>query len=266
MTMNRAILKILEYKRREIERLKSAFPLETLREAAVKRGAKRSLRGALTDNVTDIRIIAEIKRSSPSACFKPVEFDPEGIAKAYESAGAVALSVLTEARFFSGNSAYVPLIRDATQLPVLRKDFILDIWQVVESAALGADAILLMAVNFRDAEAIEPLYKEAIELGMEPLVEIHSEKEWRMVEPLKPAIVGINNRDFLSPDLKVDIGTTVKLAPLIPSGVTVVSESGISTREDIERLRNCGVHGFLVGSSLMKEDDPGKALKKLIVG
>ncbi|HEB71397.1 MAG TPA: indole-3-glycerol-phosphate synthase [Nitrospirae bacterium] len=266
MTINPTFLKILEYKRLEVERLKSVFPLETLRKAAVKQGAKRSLRAALTDSGEDIRIIAEIKRSSPSACFKPVEFDPEGIAKSYESAGAVALSVLTEARFFSGNSAYVPLIRYATSLPVLRKDFIVDIWQVVESAALGADAILLMAVNFRDTEAIEPLYKEAIELGLAPLVEIHSEKEWRMVEPLKPAIVGINNRDFLSLDLKVDIGTTVALAPLLPSGVAVVSESGISTREDIERLKNCGVHGFLVGSSLMKADDPGKALKKLIAG
>jgi len=264
MAINQTLLKILEHKKMEVERLKSIFPLETLRKAAVKQGAKRSLRAALMGQSADVKIIAEIKRSSPSACFKPVEFDPVGIAKSYESAGAIALSVLTEARFFSGNSAYVPLIRDATRLPVLRKDFIVDIWQVVESAALGADAVLLMAVNFRDTEAIEPLYNEAIELGLEPLIEIHSEKEWRMVEPLNPAIVGINNRDFMAPDLKVDIGTTVAIAPLLPSTAVIVSESGISTREDIERLRNCGVHGFLVGSSLMKEDDPGKALKKLI--
>ena len=266
MTINPTLLKILDYKRLEVERLKNIFPIETLRDAAAKHGERRSLRVALMDQSPGLKIIAEIKRASPSACFKPTGFDPVGIAKSYESAGAVALSVLTEARFFSGNSAYVPLIRDAVRLPVLRKDFIFDLWQVVESAALGADAVLLMAVNFRDTGAIEPLYKEAIELGLEPLVEIHSEEEWRMVEPLGPMIVGINNRDFLSPDLTIDIGTTETIAPLLPPGVVVVSESGISTREEIERLQNRGVHGFLVGSSLMKQDDPGKALGRLIAG
>lgn len=266
MTINPTLLKILEHKRLEVDRLKSIIPIETLRDAAAKHGPRRSLRAALMDQSPDVKIIAEIKRSSPSACFKPIGFDPVGIAKSYESAGAAALSVLTEPRFFSGNSTYVPLIKDAVRLPVLRKDFILDQWQVVESAALGADAVLLMAINFKDTGAIEPLYKEAVELGLEPLVEIHSEKEWKMVEPLDPMIIGINNRDFMAPDLRVDIGTTMTIAPLLPPGAVIVSESGISNRDDIELLQNHGVHGFLVGSSLMKEDDPGEALKRLLAG
>jgi indole-3-glycerol phosphate synthase len=261
---NPTLLKIVEYKRQEVDLLKSIYPIATLRDSAAKHGPRKSLRAALMDKSPDTKIIAEIKRSSPSACFKPIDFDPVGIARSYESAGAIALSVLTEARFFSGNSAYVPLISDATQLPVLRKDFIVDQWQVVETAALGADAILLMAINFKDTKAIEPLYKEAIELGLEPLVEIHSQKEWEMVKPLNPMIVGINNRDFMSPDLKIDIGTTLSIAPFIPRGAAIVSESGISNRDDIELLQDRGVHGFLVGTSLMKEDDPGAALKRLL--
>jgi len=267
MSLHPVIGAIIENKREEIDHLKMIVGIETLREAAQKsKAARRPLVKALLGGGAGMKVIAEVKRSSPTRCFRPVGFDPVGIAKGYESAGAVAVSVLTESRFFSGSASYVPMVRAAMSLPVLRKDFIVDRWQVAESAALGADAVLLMAVNFPDTASLAPLYQDALDYGLEALVEIHSEKDWELVKPLKPKLVGINNRDFLSSELDVDIQTSARIAPLLPEDVAIVSESGISRREEMAQLLKSGVHGFLIGSSLMQEEDPGEELRKLLGG
>jgi indole-3-glycerol phosphate synthase len=256
---------ILDYKRDETRHAQKLVPQTGLIRMAEKRlGDFRSLHGALANKGSAPGIIAEIKRASPSTMFKPVGFDPARIARGYEEAGASALSVITEARFFCGSPLYVPIVREAVSIPVLRKDFIISRWQVAESAALGADAILLMTVNFADQAQFEDLYRFAVELGLEPLVEIHSREEWEAVRGLKPKLVGVNNRDFRSPGLAVDMETTARIAPLIAGDATVVSESGITSAQDMIRLSRMGAGGFLIGSGLMREDDPGAALGKLI--
>ncbi len=264
MTINPVLVDIIDHKRQEVDKLKKVYPYEALVEAANERSDARSLYSALKSDAPKVKVIAEIKRTSPTASFKPVNFDPAKIAKSYEAAGAVAISVLTDARFFSGAPSYVPMVRDSVSIPVLRKEFIIDPWQLAESAALGADAVLLMAVNFQDTSALEAMYNEAVDFGLEPLVEIHSKEEWEMVKPLAPKIVGINNRDFLSADLAVDISTSAKLAPLLPEETAIISESGISSKEQIDILSKTGVDGFLIGSSLMCEGEPGAQLVKLI--
>ncbi|MBI4666149.1 MAG: indole-3-glycerol-phosphate synthase [Nitrospinae bacterium] len=256
---------ILAHKREELRFGKAMVSEEELLFAAERKGQKpRSLYSVLTAPGGKVRIIAEIKRSSPSAMIKPTGFDPARIAQAYETAGACAISVLTDARFFCGAPVYVPMAREAVSLPVLRKDFILDRWQLAETAALGADAVLLMVANFQDVSAFESLYHRALELNLEPLVEIHSEKEWERISHLKPRLVGVNNRDFMSPTLAVDSGTALRIAPLLPDDVAVVSESGISSPEQIRRAMEAGVDGFLIGSHFMKQENPGKALHELI--
>jgi len=264
MTNNHVLADILEFKHLEIEKLKRVFPRDALLKSAEMTGPKRSLRQALLAQDPAIKVIAEIKRSSPMKSFKAIGFDPVQIARSYEAAGAVALSVLTDARFFSGHQVYVPLARESVELPVLRKDFIIDPWQIAETAALGADAVLLMACNFDSTDSLSALYGEAIRLGLEPLIEIHSQTEWEMIKPLKPRLLGVNNRDFNSPDLAIDIQTTARIAPSLPEDAAVISESGLHLREDLLTLLDCNVDGFLVGSSLMNSDDPGAALKNLI--
>lgn len=263
MELNPAITAILDHKKAEVECMKRVTPSAALLEAAAANGPSRSLAKAVTAQSKYPKIIAEIKRSSPSHAFRPVGFNPVEIARAYEAAGAVAISTLTDARYFSGSASYVPLVRQAVSLPVLRKDFIIDKWQVAESAALGADAVLVMAVCFPGYDEMAEVFAEVERLGMEALVEIHSPEEWKKVKPLGPKLVGINNRDFTSPGLEMDLKTTISLAPALPEDVAVVSESGIGSREDIESLQAHGVDAFLIGSSLMREDDPGAALRKL---
>lgn len=259
MSLDSLIENILENKREEVAHAKRLTSEGLLRDAAVAVGTRRSLRAALTADNQKARIIAEIKRSSPKAMLKPINFDPVQIAKGYEAGGAVALSVLTDARFFSGSNMYVPMIRKEVSIPVLRKEFIVDKWQVLETAALGSDAILLMATCL-DGGLLSDLYGLSKELGLEPLVEIHSEADWKRVEPLKPQIVGINNRDFFSKGLVVNTDATVQLAPLLPDDVVVVSESGITCVADIEQLKEVGVDGFLVGTAFMTREDPGASL------
>jgi indole-3-glycerol phosphate synthase len=196
--------------------------------------------------------------------FRPSGFDPSSIARGYEKAGASAISVITETRFFCGSPLYIPIAREAVGIPVLRKDFILDRWQVVETAALGADAILLMTVNFEDMAEFDGLYKFAVELGLEPLVEIHSEEEWVLIRHLSPKLVGVNNRDFRAPNLPVDMVTTERVAPLITGGSIVVSESGIGSADDLIRLERAGAGGFLIGSRFMRDSDPCAAMERLV--
>ncbi|MGK7344825.1 MAG: indole-3-glycerol phosphate synthase TrpC [Candidatus Nitrospinota bacterium M3_3B_026] len=263
MRLSPVLRKILEHKREEVRLAKRMAPKDALTDAAGAAGRKRSLKAALSSGNAPARIIAEVKRATPSVMLKPSEFDPAAIARSYEKAGAVAVSVLTDARFFLGSPLYVPMVREAASIPVLRKDFIIDEWQIAESAALGADAVLLMAVVL-DGQTLAAFHDYAARLGLEALVEIHSEEDWEKAAPLKPGIVGINNRDFLSDDLKVDLETTSRLTPALPEDVIVVSESGIESAGDIRRLARAGVGGFLVGSALMREEDPGAALTRLL--
>ena len=265
MSVNPVLKAILDHKRdetRHAQKLVSETGL--IRVAEKRRGDFRSLHGALANKGATPGIIAEIKRASPSTMFKPAGFDPARIARGYEEAGASALSVITEARFFCGSPLYVPIAREAVSIPVLRKDFIISRWQVAESAALGADAILLMTVNFAGQAQFEDLYRFAVELGLEPLVEIHSREEWEAVRGLKPKLVGVNNRDFRSPGLAVDMETTARIAPLIAGKALVVSESGIASAEDMIRISRAGADGFLIGSRLMREEYPGAELARLI--
>lgn len=261
--MNPVIEKILAHKWDEVRLAKLSMPEEALVEAAGKLGERRSLIGAIKEKKGAPAIIAEIKRATPSAVLRPVGFDPVAIARSYEAAGAAAVSVLTDARFFCGEPLYVPMVREAVSIPTLRKDFIVDTWQVAEAAALGADAVLLMALNSSDEE-LASLYNRTLKLGMEPLVEIHSKEEWERVRPLAPKLVGINNRDFTSDDLRVDTNVSADLISDLPDDVTVISESGISSAAEIRRLMDVGADGFLIGSAFMKEADPGAALSNLL--
>jgi len=263
MALHPILRAILDHKRDEIAVAKQTFDTSYLRERAASRGERRSLVGALKQERGYASVIAEIKRASPRRILCPTGFDPVAIARSYEQGGAAAISCLTDTRFFCGAPHFVPLVRAATSLPVLRKEFILDPVQLLETAALGADAVLLMAVCCESDGQLADLYHLALELGLEPLMEIHSEEEWRRIERLKPTLVGVNNRDFLSPDLAVDLSVSYGLAPLLPDAVTVVSESGITSAADIKNLSEV-VDGFLIGSALMSHPSPGVPLSSLL--
>ena len=263
MTMNRAIEKIVESKTEEVAVSKKLYPEKHLTEVAAERALHISFADSLAKNSNRVNVIAEIKRASPTGVFMPKDFDPVAIARSYEKAGAASISVLTDTRYFCGSPLFVPLVKKEVSIPVLRKEFIIDKWQLAESAALGADAVLLMAVLFDSADQLEEMYHYAKELGLDVLMEIHTEDEWKKVEQLRPEIVGINNRDFMSPDLAVDFAATKNIAPLLPDGVTIISESGIRGAEDMERL-NDYAHAFLIGSLFMKDKDPGRALAQTL--
>lgn len=265
MAISPVLKAILDHKREETRHARKLVnEAELVRAAEKRRGDRRSLHSALSSKGDKPGIIAEIKRASPSTMFKPSGFDPAAIARGYEKAGASAISVITEARFFCGSPLYVPIAREAVNIPVLRKDFIIDRWQVAETAALGADAILLMTVNFEGVSEFDSLFNFAVELGLEPLVEIHSEQELSAISHLSPPLVGVNNRDFRSPNLPVDMGTTERIAPLVAKGSIAVSESGIGSAADLARLERAGAGGFLIGSRFMRETDPCSTLENLV--
>lgn len=205
-------------------------------------------------------IIAEIKKASPSVGIIRADFDPEKIATIYESNGAACLSVLTDEPYFQGHDDYIGLVKKSSSLPVLRKDFMIDPYQIYESRALGADCILLImaALNHDDALRMNGI---AHDLGMDVLVEVHDETELRAALELFPAMVGVNNRNLKT--LAVDLQTSHTLSKMIPDGILKVAESGISTPENIRSLQASGFGAFLVGESLMRQDNIGAALRKL---
>ncbi|MCE3232609.1 MAG: indole-3-glycerol-phosphate synthase [Rickettsiaceae bacterium] len=206
-------------------------------------------------------LIAEIKKASPSKGIIRADFEPALIAKAYEEGGAACISVLTDIPYFQGKDEYINVVKRMSSLPVLRKDFILDPYQVVESRALGADCILLIMAALSDEQAIM-LEEQAVQLGLDVLVEVHNEQELFRALKLKTKLIGINNRDLKT--LKIDIATTEILAPLVPSDRIVVCESGIYSPEDIERINDSKVRAFLVGESLMVQQDVKAATMKLL--
>jgi indole-3-glycerol phosphate synthase len=249
---------ILSEKRREIERLRSVEPASYDTGRPQKRPTL-SLLEALR-NSSPTAIIAEIKRKSPSQGVLRETVDPVSLARSYEEAGAVAISVLTDGPFFHGSVNDLEKVKDAVNVPVLRKDFILDESQIYESKAAGADALLLIAAAL-EGEELERLFGKTVELGMTPLVEVHHEEELGRVLALDPPLIGINNRDLAT--MRVDLETCLRLSRLIPPHFKVVAESGVNTPDDIRRLKAGGVDAFLIGTALMKSPDPAAVLKTL---
>ncbi|MDH3314639.1 MAG: indole-3-glycerol phosphate synthase TrpC [Gammaproteobacteria bacterium] len=205
-------------------------------------------------------VIAEIKRASPSKGLLRQDYRPKEIARSYQAAGAAALSVLTDEDFFQGADAHLVEARDGSTLPILRKDFTIDAYQVYEARAIGADCILLIVACLGDAQMSE-LSGLALHLGMDVLVEVHDAEELDRALALKPALLGVNNRDLR--DFKTSLDTTLDLLGLVPEGVTVITESGIHTQDDVALMRQHGVNAFLVGEAFMRADDPGEKLSEL---
>ena len=251
--------KIVQNKREEVARQKEILPLGELRQMLADRPPTLDFGGAIRSR--SCAVIAEVKRSSPSKGRIREDFDPVEIARIYEENGAAAISILTERRFFEGHAAYVPQIRRSVRLPLLRKDFIIDSYQISETRVLGADALLLIARILEQGQLREFLGL-ASELGLAALVEVHDETDLEKAVSSGARIVGINNRDLET--FRTDLETSIRLVRRVPKGVTVVSESGIGSRGDIERLMGGGIHAFLVGESLMREKDVGKKLRELL--
>ncbi len=251
--------KIVQSKREELMKQKEILPLGELRQMLTDQPPTLDFGGAIRNR--GCAVIAEVKRSSPSKGRIREDFDPVEIAGIYKENGAAAISVLTERRFFEGHAAYVPQIKRSVRLPLLRKDFIIDSYQISETRVLGADALLLIARILEQGQLREFLGL-ASELGLAALVEVHDETDLEKAISSGAGIVGINNRDLET--FRTDLETSIRLARRIPKGVTVVSESGISNRGDIESLMEEGIHAFLIGESLMREKDVGKKLRELL--
>ncbi len=251
--------KIVENKREEVVRQKEILPLGELRQMLADRPPTRDFEGAIRDR--GCAVIAEVKRSSPSKGLIREDFNPIEIAGIYADNGAAAISILTERKFFEGNAAYIPQIRRAVMLPLLRKDFIIDPYQINETRVLGADALLLIA-RLLEAGELRDFIGLASELGLAALVEVHNEADVEKAVSSGARIVGINNRDLET--FRTDLAVSIGLVRRIPKGITVVSESGIGSRGEIEKLMEAGIHAFLVGESLMREQDIGKKLRELL--
>jgi indole-3-glycerol phosphate synthase len=235
-------------------------PLDALRERAEKRRAeRRRFRAALTA-ARGPAIVAEIKRASPSVGLIVPHLDPAEIARAYEAAGADAISVLTESDHFLGDLAYVDVARAACRLPILRKDFLSTRYEVVQSAAYGADAILAIVAGLSD-EAIAAMIEEARRYELDVLVEVHTEPELRRAVSAGAKLLGINNRNLRT--FETDLAVTEELLPLVPADTVVISESGVKSQDDVRRLVAQGARGVLVGESLMRSDDKGEAIRAL---
>jgi len=254
----RILEEIVRHKRTEIAARRSTRPFAEIRRAAESAEPARGFAAAIRN--TRHAVIAELKRASPSEGVIRADFDPAAIAASYRCAGATALSVLTDERFFMGSDDHLGVARARSGLPVLRKDFVIDPYQVYESRALGADCLLLIAAALA-AEDLPELASLADDVGIDVLIEVHDGEELDRALALGPKLVGINNRDLATFTTRLE--TTLDLLGRIPAGVTVVTESGIHRPEDVRRLRDAGVHAFLVGTAFMREADPGLALKRL---
>ena len=256
------LLRIIRHKAREVAERAERTPLRVLGERAEAQDPPRGFAAALRSRIAagDPAVIAEVKKASPSKGVLREDFEPEAIARDYAAGGAAALSVLTDEAFFQGADRHLVEARSASGLPVLRKDFTIDAWQVWEARALGADCILLIVAALGDAQLNE-LAALATHLGMDVLVEVHDAAELERAAHLEPLLLGINNRDLRTFETTLD--TTLELLDRIPDGRTVVTESGIHTRADVARMRAAGVHGFLVGEAFMRAERPGTRLREL---
>ncbi len=250
--------KIVEVKKKEVAILRGSTTFDSMLKAALDTSRPRDFKAAIAG--ADCSIIAEVKRSSPSKGRIRDDFDHVAIATLYEASGAVAISVLTDEQFFEGKKEYLSDIKKTVSLPVLRKDFIIDPYQICEARIIGADAILLIAGILEDPK-LQEMIEMARSLTMEPLVEVHSRDELERALAAGAQIIGINNRNLKT--FVTDLKTSLELAPLIPDGRIVVSESGIETRGDIEMLVNNDIHTFLIGETLMRASDMGCKLREL---
>jgi len=261
-TMTDILNKIIAVKREEIAEAINRKPLAAMRADAESRVLTRDFVGALRAKIAagQPAVIAEIKKASPSKGVLRADFIPADIAQTYAESGAACLSVLTDKQFFQGSIDYLKQARASCSLPVLRKDFMVDPYQIYESRVMGADCILLIAACLDDAQmkALEAL---ALSLDMAVLVEVHDEAELARALKLKTPLIGINNRNLQT--FEVSLDTTLKLLGKVPADRMLVTESGIATPEDVQRLREAKVNAFLVGEAFMRADDPGVALKQL---
>jgi indole-3-glycerol phosphate synthase len=252
--------KIVATKRAEIERAKSVLPERELRARLADAPPVRDFFTPLAAG-GPIKLIAEVKKASPSAGIIRADFDPAAVAKIYEQHGAACISVLTDEPHFQGRIDYLSQIREAVGLPILRKDFVLDSYQVVEARAAGADAVLLIAECLDDCN-LRKLFNETCELGMTPLVELYDPANLQRVFDAGATLIGVNNRDLHT--FKVDLEHTIWMRDRVPDQCVLVGESGIKTLADVQRLEAAGVDAILVGESLMREPDIGAAVDRLL--
>jgi len=258
------LVKILQRKVEEVTERSAKASIDVLKQKAAMQNPARGFIKAMQEKVAQGQsaVIAEVKKASPSKGVIRENFVPAEIAASYEDAGAACISVLTDRDFFQGHESYLVEARAETAIPIIRKDFIIDAYQVYEARALGADCILLIvAVFMQNAEKLKELYELANDLGMDVLVEVHDEQELNMALALNLEMVGINNRNLHN--FETSLNNTFNLLDKIPEHVLVVTESGIHSEHDIASMREHGVNAFLVGEAFMRADDPGEELKTL---
>lgn len=260
--MHDVLARILARKREEVEERRARVPLAELESRIADAPPVRGFANALSARIErgEAAVIAEVKRASPSKGVIRANFDPASIARSYEAGGAACLSVLTDVDFFQGADEYLIAAREACSLPVLRKDFIVDEYQLHEARALGADCVLLIAAALDDAR-LAAFAALAAELGLDALAEVHDAAELERVLRLPLPLVGVNNRDLRT--FQVSLETTLALKDRVTADRVLVTESGIATPADVARMREAGVHAFLVGEAFMRADDPGAALRRL---
>ncbi len=261
--MSDVLAKICEIKKEAVARLKARTPLDAVESAVKQAPPVRDFAAALTTKIAngDFALIAEIKKASPSAGLIRADFNPAQLAEAYERGGAACLSVLTEEDHFAGRDAYLKDARSAVRLPVLRKDFMLDPYQVAEARAIGADCILLIMAALEDTAAAE-LESYAVTFGLSVLIEVHDEYELERALKLRSPLIGVNNRNLKT--LQTDLAVTERLAKLVPDDRVLVAESGLKTPDDLARMARAGARRFLIGESLMRQTDVEAATRALV--
>jgi indole-3-glycerol phosphate synthase len=263
MNNKNILLQICENTKRHVKHQRGITNYDSIislsKEAPVARGFKKFIRNKI--EAGKVALITEVKKASPSKGLIRADFNPAEIAISYEQAGAACISVLTDEKYFQGHDDYLKQVKASVKLPVLRKDFMVDTYQIYESRAIGADCILLIAAALED-DLMHEMENIAHELGMDVLVEVHNAEELERALKLKTELIGVNNRNLKT--LEVDINMTKKLAPLVPDNRIIICESGISTYDDIVEMQKVKANTFLVGESLMRQEDISAAVKNLL--